>query len=83
LHLSVDDAKAQKRVEARDGASVDLERARAHRVESELAASLPSVADRLIDANPPVAVIVDQVLTALAKLGVPAETVEHARGRLR
>jgi hypothetical protein len=83
VHLSVDEAEAQRRVEARDGGGADLARVRTHRVESGLADLLPQLADRLIDASAPVAVIADQVLATLPELGVPAEIVDRARARLR
>lgn len=82
LHLSIDAAAARKRVQSRDGNIGDLDRARTHRVEAELAASLPSIADRVIDAMPSVHEISDHVLTVLAALGVCPEAINQARSRL-
>jgi thymidylate kinase len=82
LHLSIDNAEAQRRVEARDGGTADLARARAHRVESELTESLPNAADRIVDARPSVGVIAGEVLTVLSEFGASAETVKQARARL-
>jgi hypothetical protein len=82
LHLSADDANVKARVASRSHGSADLNRAEAHRVESELLLGLPEIADAVLDSNPPLAHVVAECLSAIESLGIDAELVNSARARL-
>lgn len=81
LHLSTDDMHVKERVEKRGDGLSDLSRAEGHVVESELATSLPSIADLIIDASAPLDDVVMQCLGAMEGFGVDAIEIERARSR--
>ena len=81
LHLSTDDMHVKERVEKRGDGLSDLSRAEGHVVESELATSLPSIADLIIDASAPLDDVVMQCLGAMEGFGVDAIEIENARSR--
>ena len=81
IHLAADDEHVQQRVGSR-GALGDLNRAEVHAVEAELRSSLPHIADRVINANAPLPVVLNQCLTAIEQFGAPALKVARARAAL-
>jgi adenylate kinase family enzyme len=81
IHLSLDDAEAQKRLEGRND-KTDITLAEKHRVEAEIASSLPHVADRVVDASPAIQEVALQALSVISEFGVDPEVIEQARKKL-
>jgi AAA domain len=82
IHLPLDDAELLKRIESRLEGSLDHARAAKHRVESELASSLPEIADRVFDASPPVNTLAGNLLSVLVEFGVEPSVTDRARTAL-
>lgn len=83
IHLAADDAQIRERVGGRQQGVTDLQRAQRHRVEADLAASLPAIADVVVDANADLADVLGQCLKALCDFGVSAEVILKARSTLQ
>jgi adenylate kinase family enzyme len=82
IHLTLDDADLRKRVESRSQGGDDLVRAEKHRVEAEISSSLPQIADRVVDASPPISELAGNVLSVVAKFGVEASIIAQARAAI-
>jgi adenylate kinase family enzyme len=82
IHLTLDDAELKKRIESRPQGGADLAGAERHRVESELSSSLPRIADRVVDASPPIRAIAGNLLSVMAELGLEASIIAEARTTL-
>lgn len=65
IHLGVAETTLVDRVRNRDGAVDDLDRAADHPVERELGATLPTMADAIVDAERP---LVDVIKTCLDRI---------------
>lgn len=81
IHLSIDDAHALDRVSNRPGGIADHSRAEDHVVESELATTLPSIANFVIDSSAPVQDTITQCLNAMEKLGVDPIVIGMAKAK--
>lgn len=79
IHLEADDTQIAGRVAARAHGSADLPRAEGHPVEAELAQSLPSIADVIIDANQPLPTVFDDCIDAIVSFGLPHKAAVVAR----
>lgn len=82
IHLEADDTEIAGRVAARANGSVDLPRAERHPVEAELAQSLPSIADVIVNANKSLPSVLDACIDALVSFGVSDTAAEIARKSL-
>jgi hypothetical protein len=82
IHLAADDSQIIDRVATRQNESADLSRAERHPVEADLAESLPSIADVIMDANQPLPVVLDTCIDALVSFGVPDSTIMAVRTSL-
>jgi hypothetical protein len=82
IHLAIDDAEVQKRVASRPQGSTDLTRAEKHRVEAELASSLPQIADRVVDASLPLHILAGSLLSIIGEFGIEASVIAKARTTL-
>jgi len=79
IHLEADDSHIRDRVATRLNEASDLSRAEGHRVEADLAESLPSIADLVINANSSLHLVLAECVDAFASFGVPSVSIDAAR----
>lgn len=82
IHLEAEDEVVTKRARKRGASEMEFRRAEAHVVERDLAASLPQIADAIVDAGQPIATVLAQCLAVLERHGGDVVTFTRATGIL-